>query len=86
MYIVKLTKVHSDHDEGLRTNDVDGSCESLPVVGQNFSMTSKPLDENIKGFRLIETSIVQSIGNLSSSLMVFKTTYSTYKLEFHESA
>lgn len=78
-YQVKLTKVESSHSI-LRTNDVIGECDSLPVLGGSFEMYGEGL---VAGIRYISTSVVTSIEQDSSKsqLIIFYTLYSKYKLE-----
>ncbi len=79
---VKLTKLSNNHNN-LRTKEVIGSADKLPVVGERFVMTSRPLDQGAS-VRLISTSPVTGIYhdfNLHSELYTIKTENSTYLIE-----
>ncbi len=76
-YRVKLTKVESSHS-ALRTDEVEGGCESLPTLGDSFEMYGKGL---VAGTRYIGTSMVTSIEGNNSSILIFYTMHSKYKLE-----
>lgn len=77
---VKLTKL-SNNVNALRTNEVIGKADNLPVIGESFVMTSKPLDPNA-AIRLIRTSPVKYIsGNMNPDHYIIHTENSTYLIE-----
>lgn len=76
MYKVKLIKI-SDNVNNLRTNVVIGECETLPIIGKPFLMTSQPLETG--NIRVIETSKVISYMQVMNE-MYFDTQNSKYNL------
>lgn len=78
MHHVRLTRVTSTHDR-LRTDEVEGQCIGLPVIGRDFILIGKPLVEGY-AFRFIQTTPVKSL-KLENGSMIFTTDNSTYKLE-----
>ncbi len=77
---VKLTKI-SNNVNDLRTNSVEGTTGKMPVVGSYFSMAAESLTPE-NNVRLVSTSLIQEIDQISDSEVVFKTLNSTYRLEF----
>ncbi len=75
---VRLTRVKNG--SALRTDDIVGITHALPKVGQGFSMIGKPLDPAATA-RVVNTSVVQSVGWLYFDTLVFTTLNSTYRLE-----
>lgn len=73
---VKLTKL-SDNQNALRTNEVIGITDELPVVGKSFVMTGEGLEF---GTRMIWTSEVMKLNEDGS----FNTQNSVYKVEVLE--
>lgn len=83
MYSVKLTKIHSNH-QNLRTDEIEGTTEALPVVSKSFTMIGEALTPGAS-FRQIITTPVMSIEVLDEgSSMVFSTMNSQYGLEYKE--
>lgn len=76
MYRIKLTKLSDDYFKGHHPNMIfEGHKESgivnvLPVIGERFYVGS------------FSTSMVEEILKQSEKEIIFKTVYSTYKLEF----
>jgi hypothetical protein len=75
---IKLEKI-SINKNRLRTNIIEGDCESLPKVGQTFIMTAPPLEAG--DIRVIETSYVIEATNYQEKIE-FKTQNSSYRLTF----
>lgn len=78
--IVNLIKVKSSHNN-LRTPEVFGRIEQLPIVGNSFFLLAAGLDF---GTRIVQTTPVQSVEKLTDTLYTFKTENSEYKLEIKE--
>jgi len=78
----KLTRIDSTHKR-LRTDDVEGEFEKIPVEGRCFEMTAPPLDPKM-GVRWILTSPVQKVELDDGKMYRFVTENSTYKLEVLE--
>lgn len=74
MINVKLTKI-SDNQNNLRTNEVIGYCDELPVIGKSFIMFGEGIEF---GTRMVSTSVVKEYNQETN---VFKTLNSQYKLE-----
>lgn len=74
MINVKLTKI-SDNQNNLRTNEVIGHCDELPVIGKSFIMFGEGIEF---GTRMVSTSVVKEYNQEAN---VFKTLNSQYKLE-----
>ncbi len=80
-YKVTLIKKTSAHNN-VRTNTVDGYCESLPEIGKKFMLLGEGLEF---GTRMVMTSFVKEVERVPSwedlILIKFKTENSTYELE-----
>ena len=76
---VKLTKL-SNNDNNLRTKEVIGRTDNLPVVGHSFVMISRPLDP-AADIRRIETSRVKEVEYDDIGAYTIKTENSTYLIE-----
>lgn len=85
MFKVKLIKLNSSHNN-LRTPEIVGVCEELPIVGSMFSMTGDPLELDIEeGIRFILTTpIIISNYDEVNKQYIFSTANSHYKLEVIE--
>ena len=78
VYIVKLTKIESNHDH-LRTNEVEGVTNILPEVGKNFTLIGEPLTDGAN-VRIINTTEIKSVDKEENTI-IFKTLNSTYQLD-----
>lgn len=77
---VKLIRLESDH-RNLRTDEVIGECDFLPILGMNFIMTSEPLDKSSGATcRLIQTSQIMLV-HRDNNTIDFNTQNSMYRLE-----
>lgn len=74
-----LTRLESENDN-LRTKDIKGKFEDLPIVGRSFNMLSESLTPGYD-YRLIRTSIVQNVSFDGNNKYLFDTLYSKYNLE-----
>lgn len=63
----------------LRTAEVEGFCNFLPIVGNTWKMYAEPLETD-KDIRFIETSVVEKYVEFDLPLIIFKTKNSIYKL------
>lgn len=77
-YVVKLTKL-SDNQNSLRTNEVEGISDELPVIGRPFRLVANPIVEGADA-RLVITSEIKNIEKTENQY-VFNTLNSQYKLE-----
>lgn len=71
-----LEKIESTHNN-LRTSSMEGAFEIPPKIGDSFNIFGKGLEF---GNRIISTSTVVEILEEDESHILFKTLYSTYKL------
>lgn len=81
---VKLTNLYKqiDNPGGLRTTDVIGQCDRLPVRGKSFFMDAPPLEQG--NIRCVATSKVIDI-DIEEGIYTFHTeTGSVYNLEILE--
>ena len=77
MIKVKLTRITSNHNN-LRTDSVEGETEQLPTPGEDFVLLGVGLEF---GTRMVRTTPVGEVMNLSEKEMEFKTKNSHYRLE-----
>jgi len=81
---VKLIKI-SKNDNDLRTDEIEGTTESIPIVGKSFTMVGEGIEY---GSRLVSTSLVTEIMNPVTTrdgyFIKFKTMNSTYMLQLLE--
>lgn len=75
----RLFKISSTHSN-LRTDQVDGECIGVPMVGDCFVMTSEPLTEGAD-VRIVATTTIREVAKLTKNLYEFKTRNSTYRFE-----
>jgi hypothetical protein len=66
---IRMTKLTGG--KALRTNTVDGECESLPEEGSSFIMFAKPLEGG--SLRLVQTSPVVTVEQERDSRYVITT-------------
>jgi len=76
----KLTRIKSTHNN-LRTDEVIGETDDLPIVGESFSMSGEGIEF---GTRLIFTTPVKNLEKIGEKIYIFSTKNSEYKLEFLE--
>lgn len=85
MIIVTLRKVMSTHSN-LRTDEVVGQANALPVVGEGFIMFADSLEVK-GGTRYIRTTPVVTVWNETGVRSThFRTANSTYELTVHDEA
>lgn len=77
MIHVILTKIKSNHSN-LRTNAIEGVTNEMPTAGKNFILIGEGLEF---GMRMVRTTPVSEILNMSNGSTEFKTQNSHYKLE-----
>lgn len=75
-YMVKLTKIRSDH-QNLRTDEIKGATLTLPEKGKSFQLFGEGLEFGTRVVTTTEIQVVDKIGNEYE----FSTLNSTYKLE-----
>lgn len=80
---VKLERVKNG--VALRTSEVVGAAETLPIIGEKFIMTAPPLDPEAGNMRLVATSPVVGYndahaGTGASWQITFRTENSIYRL------
>lgn len=75
----KLIRLASSNNN-LRTNEVIGVFESLPVEGKEFKMLAESLTPD-GSFRLVITSPVSKILSVKENNYLFNSHFSTYELE-----
>ena len=71
-----LKKIISTHNN-LRTPEIEGEFE-MPVIGECFELYGEGL---YWGTRIVQTTEVQEIKEISKDTLEFKTLNSTYNLE-----
>lgn len=78
----KLTKVsRPDVEGGLRTDEVEGSTDFMPTIGEPFQMLAAPLEGG--SFRYVATSLVKAIVEESEQEVKFMTeSGSIYTVEY----
>lgn len=75
----KLIRLASSNNN-LRTNEVIGIFDSLPVEGKEFKMLAESLTPG-GTFRLVTTSPVSKIISSKENNYLFNSHFSTYELE-----
>lgn len=75
---IQLTRFESTNDN-LRTNEIRGKAQALPVVGRSFQMTAVSLKPGAF-FRAISTSMVRKIKKIHDGKYEFWTQNSHYGL------
>ena len=78
IYNCKLTRISSNHD-AVRTDEVIGWCEELPVEGKPFHMQGPPLYSG--DLRDVETTTIVSTKATNWGEVEFHTANSHYKFE-----
>jgi len=76
MFLGILNKIESTHNN-LRTSSMEGVFFEFPNIGETFRIFGEGL---YFGNRLIETTPVSEIIELSTDHIMFKTANSTYKV------
>lgn len=76
---VKLERIETTGKSKLRTTEIDGYCDFLPIIGNKWRMYSEPLEKD-KDIRVIETTKVEKYVEFDLPLVIFKTKNSIYKL------
>ncbi len=76
---VRLTKLLSTHSN-LRTDVIEGRCDSLPKEGRDFFMTAPPLDPKAV-VREIHTTKVKKVKWDIMKSAIFVTKNSTYQID-----
>lgn len=77
---VRLSKVIGGVN--IRTNTVEGECDSAPTVGKSFVMIGESLTSPEIGFRMVSTSEIQEILPRTDGIVLIKTLNSVYELEY----
>ncbi len=77
----RLTRLNSVH-QNLRTDEVVGSCDHEPVVGQRFIMTAAPLNPDASVRWIETTEVAERTDLVKGQTIEFKTLNSDYKWEF----
>jgi len=77
-YNVKLTKIRSSH-ENLRTDEIVGFCNELPILDLTFVMYGEGLELK-EAVRIVTTTRVQHVETIGN-IINFGTENSLYKLE-----
>lgn len=80
---VKLTKIQSSHNK-VRTDEVNGESDNLPEIGKRFVLLGEALVKADGNMRIVYTTSVSELTNISDKSMEFKTQNSTYRLDILE--
>jgi hypothetical protein len=74
----KLTQIETNHSR-LRTKVIDGDSVDIPRVGTSFVIIGPALESG--DFRIVTTSEVKEVKEVSETLFQFKTLNSLYEVE-----
>lgn len=76
---VKLERIEGEKKSKLRTTEIEGYCDFLPIIGNQWKMFSTPLEKD-KDIRIIITTKVEKYIDFDLPIVIFKTKNSIYKL------
>ena len=78
-----LTQLSSSHQR-LRTKDVEGSADRLPVVGETFVLLSKPIAEGSTHRVIATTPVTEIRHHTENGSLEFWTKNSHYGLQIQD--
>lgn len=84
--LTRVKRLHEkDSPHPLRTREVFGFFDEVPVVGKVFVLIGEPMDANGADARIVQTSTVIDVERVTNSIVRFLTVNSAYELVIDKS-